>query len=78
MVMLNRKFSSPKSRDLAQWKKVEYLVSQGFSFFSVYRRTESGKKIPVPYPANLAECAAFVEEFKAQSALHRAQAAKSE
>ena len=69
MVMLNRKFSSPKQRDSEQWKKVEQLVTHGFYFFSVYRTAENGKKIPVPYPSRLSEVPAFIEEFKAQSAI---------
>lgn len=69
MVMLNRKFSSPKQRDVKQWKKVQQLVEHGFYFFSVYRTAANGKKITVPYPAHLSEVPAFVQEFSAQSAL---------
>ena len=69
MVMLSRKFSSPKRRDGAQWKKVQLLVAHGFYFFSVYRTAANGKKIPVPYPSRLSEVPAFTQEFKAQSAL---------
>lgn len=63
MVMLNRKFSSPKQRDAEQWEKVQQLVALGFYFFSVYRTTANGKNISVPYPARLSEVPAFAEEF---------------
>ena len=71
MVMLNRKFSSPKQRDTAQWEKVQQLVAHGFYFFSVYRTAANGKKIAVPYPDCLSEVPAFTKEFSTQSALHR-------
>jgi hypothetical protein len=69
MVMLNRKFSSPKRKDAEQWRKVQLLVEHGFYFFSVYRTASNGKKIPVPYPERLADVAAFAREFNSQSAL---------
>ena len=69
MVMLNRKFSSPKQRDAEQWRKVKQLVEHGFYFFSVYRIAANGKRIPVPYPANPSEVPEFVQEFSHQSAL---------
>ena len=78
MIMLNRKFSSPKSRDVEQWKKVDYLVQHGFYFFSVYRTAENGKKISVPYPARLADAPSFVKEFMGQSARHRRAAEEPE
>jgi hypothetical protein len=70
MVMLNRKFSSPKKRDAEQWEKVEQLVAHGFYFFSVYRIAEGGKKVAVPYPERLADVQNFVNEFSGQSALY--------
>jgi hypothetical protein len=69
MTMLNRKFSSPKQRDVEQWRKLQQLVELGFHFFSVYRLAANGKKIPVPYPARLSDVQAFAKEFGAQSAL---------
>lgn len=67
--MLNRKFTAPKKRDTEQWAKVKKLVEHGFYFFSVYQVEENGKKVPVPYPARLAEVPHFVTEFREQSAL---------
>jgi hypothetical protein len=71
MVMLSRKFSSPKQRDAKQWQKVQQLVEHGFYFFSVYRTAANGKKISVPYPKNLSEVPAFAQEFSDQSTHHR-------
>ena len=65
--MLGRKFHAPKSTDVAQWRKVQLLVEHGFFFDSVYRATELGRKVAVPYPRTLAEVPAFVAEFKSQA-----------
>jgi hypothetical protein len=37
MIELSRKFAAPKSTDVAQWRKVAYLIQNGFHFESVYR-----------------------------------------
>ena len=60
--MLSRKFSAPKSKDMAQWQKVKYLVEHGFRFYSVYRSVESGGEL-IRYPTTLQEACAFVQEF---------------
>ena len=67
LVALERKFHTPKSADVAQWRKVQLLVEHGFIFQSVYRATESGGRVTVPYPRTLAEVPAFVAEFKSQA-----------
>lgn len=71
MVSLNRKFSAPKSNDLAQWKKVQFLVSNGFLFQSVYEvKTENGDyagHYKVSYPQTLEEAIEFVAKFKDQA-----------
>jgi hypothetical protein len=67
MVILGRKFHTPRHDDREQWKKVELLVSHGFRFESVYRATESGGKVAVPYPRRLSEVPIFVAEFRAQA-----------
>jgi hypothetical protein len=59
---LSRKFSAPKSKDIAQWKKVQYLVEHGFRFYSVYERPELGG-MRVQYPSTLDEAKAFVERL---------------
>lgn len=66
MEMLSRKFSAPKSKDILQWKKVQFLVEHGFRFYSVYVVTELGGKRAVKYPATLDEAKAFVQTFKSQ------------
>jgi hypothetical protein len=67
MEMLSRKFSAPKSRDLAQWQKVRFLVDHGFRFYSVYQPVESGGRVAVPYPATLQEAKSFVRAFASQA-----------
>ena len=67
MVILGRKFHTPRHIDREQWKKVELLVSHGFRFESVYRTTESGDKVTVPYPRRLSEVLSFVAEFGTQA-----------
>ena len=64
--MLSRKFSAPRSSDLAQWKKVQFLVEQGFRFYSVYEPLVTGGMQRVRYPATLSEAREFVS-------LHRDQ-----
>jgi hypothetical protein len=73
MQMLSRKFAAPKSKDLAQWQKVKYLVECGFRFYPVYRSVEGGGQLAVRYPATLQEAAPFVQEFKAQAMRHAVQ-----
>ena len=67
MEMLSRKFSAPKSNDVAQWQKVKYLVEQGFRFYSVYQPTVGGGRLAVRYPATLKEAEDFVKVFKSQA-----------
>ena len=67
MTTLGRKFHTPKSGDRAQWKEIQVLVEHGFTFDSVYRATESGGRVAVPYPRTLAEIPAFVAEFQSQA-----------
>jgi len=62
LVILGRKFHTPKSTNRAQWRKVQLLVKHGFFFQSVYRAF-----IAVSYPRTLAEVPAFVAEFKSQA-----------
>jgi DNA-directed RNA polymerase subunit RPC12/RpoP len=68
MVMLSRKFSAPRAKDIVQWRKVKYLVDNGFRFYSVYQITEGGGQHAVRYPATLQEAEAFVQKFKSQVA----------
>lgn len=61
MEMLSRKFSAPKSKDLAQWRKVEFLVQHGFRFYTAYELTRIGA-LSVEYPATLTEARIFVKK----------------
>ena len=69
MDMLSRKFSAPKSTDVAQWKKVQFLVEHGFCFYPVHRAVESGGKQAVRYPTILEEAKDFVVTFRDQAHL---------
>src|ERR1044072_9069409 len=62
--MLSRKFAAPKSRDLAQWQKIELLVAHGFRFYSVYEPSSTGGLRKVKCPDALAEAKLFVKAFK--------------
>ena len=67
MERLSRKFSAPRSADVAQWKKVQFLVEHGFRFYSVYEATASGGKQSVRYPSTLEEAKDFVIAFRDQT-----------
>ena len=60
---LARKFKAPARTDIAQWKKVEYLVRHGFRFFSL-----QGPEGVVAYPETLAEARAFVLRYRKREA----------
>ena len=59
-IALSRKFKPPARSNERQWKKVEYLVAQGFRFAS--QRTMTGEL--APYPRTLAEAREFVRRFR--------------
>ena len=71
MVALNRKFSAPKSSDLPQWRKVQFLTEHGFLFQSVYEvRSENGEykgHYKVSYPQTLEEAKEFVIKYQEQA-----------
>ena len=66
-MQLSRKFSAPKTTDVDQWKKVEFLVAHGFHFQSVYEQREDGGRYKVDYPTTLAEAKTFVVTYKEQA-----------
>ena len=66
MQRLSRKFSAPKSSDLMQWRKVQYLVEHGFRFHTVYVPVAPGVSRSVDYPRTLQEAKAFVEFVTAE------------
>lgn len=71
MVALNRKFSAPKSNDLPQWKKVQFLSENGFLFQSVYEvcneKGEYKGHYKVSYPQTLEEAKEFVLKYREQA-----------
>jgi len=67
LVALNRKFSAPKATDTAQWKKVQFLVANGFYFQSIYEQTENSARSKVSYPATLEEAKVFVTQYQTQA-----------
>lgn len=67
-IRLSRKFKPPAMKDAAQWKKVQYLVENGYRFETVYDETGAA----VRYPKTLQEAHEFVARHKAR----RAAAAK--
>lgn len=73
MTAVNRKFSAPKSNDLAQWKKVQFLVEHGFLFQSVYETAGKNDQYKMPlkvsYPATIEEARDFVIKYKSQAAI---------
>jgi hypothetical protein len=58
-VALNPKFKAPRSDNVEQWKKVEFLVSRGFLFQSL----RDGEGHSITYPESLRDAAAFVERY---------------
>ena len=65
MERLSRKFSAPKSKDLMQWRKVQYLVEHGFRFHTAYVPVAPGVSRSVDYPKTMQEAKAFVEFIEA-------------
>jgi hypothetical protein len=66
MERLSRKFSAPKSTDLMQWRKVQYLVEHGFRFHTAYVPVALGVSQSVDYPRTLQEVRTFVEFIAAR------------
>jgi predicted amidophosphoribosyltransferase len=64
---LGRKFSAPPSGNKEQWDKVEFLVKNGFRFYTVYEQIKPGVLMAVKYPATLQEARSFVEKHKPQT-----------
>ena len=59
---LVRHFKAPKKSDIAQWKKVAYLVHHGFYFQKI--RPIKNSYFSVSYPSTLAEAKVFVKKYK--------------
>ena len=61
-INLGRNFKAPRKNDLAQWKKIEYLIDHGFYFQKV--RPDRSSSDSIPYPRTLAEAKVFVVKYK--------------
>jgi hypothetical protein len=59
---LGRNFKPPKKSDIAQWKKVEFLVEHGFLFQKIRPIKDSFDS--VPYPDTFAQAKDFVVTYK--------------
>ncbi len=62
LILLSRNFSAPKTNDEKQWKKVAFLIEQGFLFQHVYQNEWGGQY--AAYPKTLAEASEFVVKYK--------------
>ena len=71
MERLSRKFSAPKSSDVMQWRKVQYLVEHGFRFHTAYVQVAPGVARSVDYPRTLQEAKEFVAFIRAASPASR-------
>jgi len=61
-VNLGRHLKPPNKSDLAQWKKIRFLIEHGFVFQKI-RTTKNSYEI-VPYPETLAQAAEFVIQYR--------------
>jgi hypothetical protein len=61
-VNLGRNFKPPKKTDSAQWKKVKFLVDNGFVFQKI--RVEPNSYESVPYPETLSDAKLFVVKYR--------------
>jgi predicted nucleic acid-binding Zn-ribbon protein len=66
-VKLSHKFFAPRTSDIKQWKKVEFLVAHGFTFDSVLELSEDGGYSATKFPKTLAEARKWVIERRRKS-----------
>jgi len=59
---LGRHFKAPRKTNLAQWKKIEFLIEHGFFFQKI--RIDKNSYESVPYPRTLAEAKVFVKRYE--------------
>jgi len=60
LIQLSRKFSAPRKAAIEEWKVVEYLVSQGFLYYTIH--LEDGQQ--VKYPKTMKDAIEFVRTHK--------------
>lgn len=63
LIMLNRKFKTPKQTDDKQWAKIKYLIEHGFRF-SGYVKVKKGGFQRVKYPETMQQAYEFVAKYK--------------
>ena len=61
-INLGRNFKPPKKSDSAQWKKIKFLVENGFVFQKI--RVNPNSYESVPYPETLSEAKNFVIKYR--------------
>ena len=66
-INVGRNFKAPKKSDTSQWKKVKYLVENGFVFQHIYEEQENGSLNKVEYPKTLNDAKEFVLKYKSQA-----------
>lgn len=64
MTFVHQKFKAPKKSDDKQWKKVAFLIENGFRFEPIFIEIKNGVFMPVSYPKTLSEAKEFVAEIK--------------
>ncbi len=69
MYFVNQKFRPPKMTDVKSWAVATYLISNGFTYYTI--RDKTG--VPVEYPTAMQDAVTFVEEHRAQAATRNTQ-----
>jgi len=64
MYFVNQKFRPPKTSDVKSWAVAAYLISNGFTYYTIHDK--SG--MPVEYPTTIGDAESFVEEHRSQAA----------
>lgn len=72
MRYLPHRFRPPKKTDLKGWQLVKFLVENGFPFQHIYtvgnnELVQSKYNNYTPYPKNLRDAKAFIEQYKMKS-----------
>lgn len=68
MQMLSRKFAAPKANNKPAWQVIQYLLEQGFRYYSVRQATANQGYYRVAYPKTMAAAREFVRLYGAQRA----------
>lgn len=64
MYFVNHKFRPPKTTDDKAWAAAAYLISHGFTYYTIH--DQSG--MPVKYPTTFAAAQEFVQDHRSQIA----------